>query len=220
MCHFAPRTVHCAQSAMPTPGRLEAGVTAHFAPRTLSSDMGHRALFFDRDGIVNRRRFDDYVKTWEEFEFLPEIFAVLGEVIAAGFHPVLITNQRGISRGLMSLDDLTGIHDRMQQELRLRAGAEFAAIYYCPHGNDDDCDCRKPLPGMLLRAAAEHDIDLASSWMVGDSESDVEAGIAAGCRTVLVAPRGTSSRADFVADSLAEAWDLIRTGSPDETERI
>lgn len=182
--------------------------------------MGQSALFFDRDGIINRRRFDDYVKTWEEFEFLPEIFMVLGKVIAAGYRPILITNQRGISRGLMSLDDLTTIHDRMQQELRQRSGAEFAAIYYCPHGNDEGCDCRKPLPGMLLRAAREHRIDLASSWMVGDSESDVEAGIAAGCRTVLVAPEGTSSRAELVARSLAEAWELIRKESPDATDRV
>jgi D-glycero-D-manno-heptose 1,7-bisphosphate phosphatase len=172
--------------------------------------MKRPALFFDRDGIVNRRRLDDYVKSWDEFEFLPEIFEVLAEVVAAGFRTVLITNQRGVSRGLMNLDALHRIHRSMQRELSGLIGSSFDAIYYCPHGKDDGCDCRKPLPGMLLRAAGEHEIDLASSWMIGDSESDVEAGIGAGCRAALVAPFGTPSRATIVAPSLVEAWQAIK----------
>ena len=187
--------------------------TSNFALVSSCMAIQRRALFFDRDGIINRRRFDDYVKRWEEFEFLPDIFSVLGDVVAAGYLPVLITNQRGISRGLMTLEDLMSIHEKMQQELLSRAGAQFGGIYYCPHGNDAGCDCRKPLPGMLHRAADDFDIDLAASWMIGDSESDVEAGLAAGCRAALVAPQGTASRAEIVAPTLGEAWALVRRGS-------
>lgn len=114
-----------------------------------------RAVFFDRDGIVNRRRVDDYVKRWEEFEFLPEIFAILPRVHEAGYIAVLVTNQRGIARGLMTEEALGEIHRTMQGRLRERTGAGFDAIYYCPHERDAECDCRKPLPGMLLEAARE-----------------------------------------------------------------
>lgn len=163
-----------------------------------------RALFFDRDGVVNRRRVDDYVKRWEEFELLDGVADVLRQARAAGFVAILVTNQRGIARGLMTEEDLAAIHEGMQRELAGAGG--FDAIYYCPHERDAGCSCRKPLPGMLFEAASEHDLDLASSWMIGDSESDVAAGRAAGCRTVLIAPAGTDSAATAVVTTIDEAW--------------
>jgi D-glycero-D-manno-heptose 1,7-bisphosphate phosphatase len=174
------------------------------------------ALFLDRDGIINRRRVDDYVKRWEEFEFLPDIFGLLPEAHAAGFVVIVVTNQRGIARGLMTEQDLAEIHRQMQQELQQRTGHRVDAIYHCPHGRADGCDCRKPKPGMLLQAAAEHNISLAESWLVGDSESDVQAGIAAGCRAVLVdaaAPTSTvaETAAESVAATLTAAWKYINT---------
>src|SRR5207248_5262407 len=111
------------------------------------------AIFFDRDGVVNRRRVDDYVKSWEEFEFLPEIFDLPPRVHVAGCLAVLVTNQRGIGRGLMSEEMLDEIHRRMQSTLHDRTGHNFDAIYHCPHDLADGCECRKPLPGMLLHAA-------------------------------------------------------------------
>jgi D-glycero-D-manno-heptose 1,7-bisphosphate phosphatase len=174
-------------------------------------ETSHRAVFFDRDGVVNRRRVADYVKEWEEFEFLPEIFDVLPRVHAAGYLAVLVTNQRGIARGLMSEDALAGIHDAMQAELARRASVRFDAIYFCPHERDAGCACRKPLPGMLVDAARDHGIDLGRSWMIGDSESDIEAGRAAGCRTILIAGDGVDSAADIVVGSLEEAWRRIET---------
>jgi histidinol-phosphate phosphatase family protein len=169
-----------------------------------------KAIFFDRDGVVNRRRMDDYVKSWEEFEFLPDIFDVLPLAHQGGFLAVLVTNQRGIGRGLMSADLLEAIHDRMQSALLQRTGHRFDAIYFCPHDTPDGCDCRKPLPGMLLRAAADLRIDLEGSWMVGDSESDIQAGIAAGCHTARVAPAGEPTVAEISAATLAEAWKSLR----------
>ena len=151
------------------------------------------AIFFDRDGVVNRRRVDDYVKSWEEFEFLPEIFDLLPRVHVAGCLAVLVTNQRGIGRGLMSEEMLDEIHRRMQSTLHDRTGHNFDAIYHCPHHPEGvipelaiRCNCRKPQPGMLLQAAADLDLDLQHSWFVGDILDDVEAGNRVGCHTVLV----------------------------------
>jgi D-glycero-D-manno-heptose 1,7-bisphosphate phosphatase len=177
----------------------------------ISSELSapRRAVFFDRDGIVNRRRVDDYVKRWEEFEFLPEIFEILPRVHAAGYVAILVTNQRGIARGLMTEQALDEIHRTMQRQLRERAGAAFDAIYHCPHERDAGCSCRKPMPGMLLDAAREHALDLPSSWMIGDSESDVAAGRAAGCRTILVSDTATTSVADAITATLGEAWAAI-----------
>jgi len=171
--------------------------------------LSTRAIFFDRDGVVNVRRVDDYVKTWDEFAFLPDIFSVLPRVREAGYLTILVTNQRGIARSLMSEASLATIHERMQAALQGRTGHRFDAIYYCPHDRDAACDCRKPLPGMLLQAAAEHGIDLAASWMIGDSESDIEAGIAAGCRTVRVTAQEIESAADFVVPTLQDAWRAV-----------
>lgn len=168
------------------------------------------AIFFDRDGVINRRLMGDYVKRWDEFEFLPDIFELLPLVHEAGYLAIVITNQRGIGRGLMSEHDLEEIHERMQSTLAGRTGERFDALYHCPHETADACDCRKPLPGMLRRAATDHGIDLASSWMIGDSESDIEAGIAAGCRTILVAPPGTKTRAEISVTRLREGWGEIQ----------
>ncbi|MEP7218577.1 MAG: HAD family hydrolase [Bacteroidota bacterium] len=168
-----------------------------------------RAFFLDRDGIVNRRRIDDYVKEPSEFDFIDDIFSVLPRMRAAGGLLVLITNQRGIGRGLMTEESLTAIHDAMQRELFRRTGSRFDAIYHCPHDHADECDCRKPLPGMLLRAAAEHGIDLVASWMIGDSESDILAGLAAGCHTAKVDPLLAESGAEIIAGTLSGAWERM-----------
>lgn len=186
-----------------------------------SSEMNtsRRAVFFDRDGVVNRRRVDDYVKRWEEFEFLPEIFAILPRVHRADWLAILVTNQRGVARGLMSEAMLGEIHATMQRELERGGAAGFDAIYYCPHDRDTGCDCRKPLPGMLLDAARDHSIDLADSWMIGDSESDIEAGRAAGCRTILIDDALIDSSADLVVASLEDAWRAIERSSSASTTR-
>jgi D-glycero-D-manno-heptose 1,7-bisphosphate phosphatase len=169
-----------------------------------------KAIFFDRDGVVNLRKIDDYVRSWEEFTFLPGIADILAEVHDAGRIAVLVTNQRGIGRGLMSEEDLADIHRRMQEELASHAGTGFDAIYHCPHERSDNCSCRKPLPGMLMQAAAEHNISLADSWMIGDSESDIEAGIAAGCHTARIAAPDEPTQAEIAGESLRDVWEKVR----------
>lgn len=173
-----------------------------------------QAIFIDRDGVVNHRLVGDYVKRWEEFAFLPDIFSVLPEIHREGRLAILITNQRGIGRRLMSIEDLEEIHGRMQGELEARTGHRFDAIYFCPHDRDEGCDCRKPRPGMLLSAARDYHLDLAGSWMIGDSESDVEAGLAAGCHAARVGGLGTLTKGEILAGNLAEAWDEIRRKLP------
>lgn len=147
------------------------------------------AVFVDRDGVINRRLPADYVRSWDQFRFLPGARAGLRLLREAGHLLVVITNQRGIGRGLMSEADLAAVHRRMQAELvRARAGVD--AIFHCPHDLSADCDCRKPRPGMIEQALQRFAIDTGRSWVVGDSLSDLEAGRAVGIRGILVVPRG------------------------------
>lgn len=171
--------------------------------------MSTPAIFFDRDGIVNRRLPDNYVKRIEEFEFLPDVSQAVRMVHDRGYLAIVVTNQRGIGRGLMTEEDLEGVHAWMQNYLRDNGGHRFDAIYHCPHDTVDGCACRKPRPGMLHTAAADLGVDLNRSWIIGDSESDVEAGLAAGCRAVLVAPKGTRSKATHVSTSLLDGVETI-----------
>ncbi|MGB6545219.1 MAG: D-glycero-beta-D-manno-heptose 1,7-bisphosphate 7-phosphatase [Candidatus Acidiferrales bacterium] len=179
-----------------------------------------RTAFLDRDGIINRKALKgDYITRWEDFHILPGVIEGITLLNQAGFSVVIVTNQRGIAKGLMTIADLETIHARMSDNLT-RAGATIDGIYYCPHGKMPVCDCRKPAPGMLLQAARERDIDLAASWMIGDSDIDIEAGKNAGCRTarlletnetVVKSDRhsNTSRDADIVAQSFLDAVQQI-----------
>lgn len=145
-----------------------------------------KAIFIDRDGVINKKMPDgDYVKSWEEFEFIPGTIEALRRLAEAGYALFVVTNQRGIARGLMTHAHLERIHANMRTELA-RHGVYLAGIYYCPHDYDDNCDCRKPKPGLLLRAAKENNLNLSDAILIGDSEKDIQAGSAAGCKTILL----------------------------------
>jgi D-glycero-D-manno-heptose 1,7-bisphosphate phosphatase len=144
-----------------------------------------QCIFFDRDGIVNRSPGPGYVEHWQDFHLLPEFITTLGIITRLGYKAVIITNQRGVALGRMTLADVDDIHRRLREVLKTQHQLDLLDILYCPHDRNA-CDCRKPKPGMLLEAARRHQIDLARSWMIGDSAKDVEAGRAAGCRTILV----------------------------------
>lgn len=171
---------------------------------------GIDTVFLDRDGVINRRLPGDYVKAWAEFEFLPRAKEALALLTAANLRLIVITNQRGIARGLMTAADLHTIHDRMLTELR-EAGAHISAVYHCPHDRDE-CDCRKPKTGLLLRAQRDFpEIDFSRSVVIGDSPSDTEAGKRVGCRTVFVGEAAESGGADLAAPSLYDV--ALRIGS-------
>jgi len=150
-----------------------------------------RAVFLDRDGVINRRLPGAYVRTFDEFQFLWGARAGLRLLREAGYLLIVFTNQRGIGRGLMSEADLDEVHRRMRAALAL-AGAPLDAILHCPHDLAADCDCRKPRPGMLVRAIGRYGVDAARSWVVGDSLSDLEAGRSLGIPGILVAGRGAA----------------------------
>ena len=175
-----------------------------------------KAAFLDRDGVINRKAPEgQYVTRWEDFEFLPRVAEAIALLGLAGFSVIVVSNQRGVAKGLLTIAELELIHERMLKQLAA-ADAHLTAVYYCPHDSGPSCACRKPAPGMLFQAAREHRIELASSWMVGDSDIDMEAGKAAGCKTVRVLSNGTLAEiaGDLTARSLFEAAEqLIQLGA-------
>jgi len=145
-----------------------------------------KAVFFDRDGIVNLRLIDKYVLNSEQFEFIPEIFEILAKVKASGYLAIVITNQQGIGKGLMNDNDLAAIHHEMQYTLQYKSKVCFDDIYFCGDLKSTNSFRRKPNPGMILEAAETYKIDLTHSFMIGDSKSDTEAANAAGVQSIFV----------------------------------
>ena len=143
-----------------------------------------RAIFLDRDGVLTRERHD-YVRTAAQLEVLPGVGHALSDLRKMGFRLVVVTNQSVIGRGLASHEEMSRIHEKLLGELK-REGVSVDAIYYCPHLPGEGCNCRKPEPGLILRAAKDLGIDISSSWMIGDKEIDIEAAKRAGCRGVRV----------------------------------
>lgn len=151
------------------------------------------AIFLDRDGVINRKAADGaYVRSWQEFEFLPGAKEALRRLTGAGRAPVIVvTNQRGIARGLMSREAVDDIHRRMTTELAA-AGADIAGVHVCPH-DIGTCACRKPGVGLFLEAQrADRTLVFADSAVVGDSLADLEAGNRLGARTYLIARDGAA----------------------------
>lgn len=148
-----------------------------------------RVIFLDRDGVINKKAARaDYIKSWSEFEFLPDAIEGMKKLTESGYKIFIITNQAGIARGMMSVTDLQEIHKNMMKELK-RLGIKVAGIYFCPHGWDEGCECRKPNAGMLHQASREHFIDLTKSVFIGDDVRDKETGEKAWVKTFLVGPK-------------------------------
>ncbi len=179
--------------------------------------MRQPAVFLDRDGVINYDRAD-YVKRWAEFAFLPGALTALRQLAGLGWPVIVVSNQAAIGRGLASRETVEAINLRMRQEV-WSAGGRIDDVLYCPHRPDDKCDCRKPQPGLLRRAAGRLGLELSASFMVGDAESDMLAALKAGCHPVLVKTgRGREQYALLqshgvdgfaVADDLAAAVDWI-----------
>jgi D-glycero-D-manno-heptose 1,7-bisphosphate phosphatase len=189
--------------------------------------MSRRAIFIDRDGTISEEvGYVNHPTRYRVFPFAPEAVKTINE---AGWLAILVTNQAGVARGYFKEDLIQLVHDKLSQELA-RGGARLDAVYYCPHhptvGEPPyrfDCDCRKPKPGLITRAAADLDIDLARSWMIGDRYGDTELARNAGTRAALVLTgygrgeyeyqRDAWQRGpDFVAENLLEAVrEILRT---------
>jgi D-glycero-D-manno-heptose 1,7-bisphosphate phosphatase len=143
-----------------------------------------RAVFLDRDGVINADR-PDFVKSWEEFEFLPDSLEALAVLSQTPYKIVVITNQSGVGRGLLSERTLERMHARMIDRVRA-SGGRIDAIYYCPHDPGVGCDCRKPATGLFFDAARDFDINLTLSWAIGDSHRDTQAANRAGVQAILL----------------------------------
>jgi D-glycero-D-manno-heptose 1,7-bisphosphate phosphatase len=158
----------------------------------------NRAVFLDRDGVINELVYHqeqeviDSPFTPGQFKLIPGVTGALKALRNAGYLAILISNQPGIAKGHMTVKNFELIRQKMNAEL-IAEGAELNGEYYCLHHPDSviekyrvQCDCRKPLPGLLFKAAREKDIYLKESWLIGDNLSDIKAGKAAGCRTILI----------------------------------
>jgi histidinol-phosphate phosphatase family protein len=142
------------------------------------------AVFIDRDGVINENP-PAYVKSWDEFHFLPGVIVAMKQLAECPWPIVIITNQSVVGRGIIELDELNHIHNCMVAEITA-AGGRIDGIYVCPHHPDQVCECRKPAPGLLLKAAEEMSLDRAQSLLIGDSWSDVDAAIRSEVQPVLV----------------------------------
>jgi D-glycero-D-manno-heptose 1,7-bisphosphate phosphatase len=144
----------------------------------------NKLIILDRDGVINQDS-DDYVKSLEEWIPLEGSCEAIANLSKAGYTIAVATNQSGLARGFFTLDDLETMHDRMNALVE-EAGGEIATIKYCPHGPDDACDCRKPLPGLIDQIEAELGISADGAYFIGDSLRDLQAGLSKGCKPVLV----------------------------------
>jgi len=171
-----------------------------------------RAVFLDRDGVINRALERDRKpyppRHLDEFEILPDAAIACAKLKQAGFLLVVATNQPDVGRGTLKREIVEMIHAEMCRRLPI----DRVEVCYHPGGEQSNCDCRKPKPGMLLRAARKLGIDLAQSWMVGDRWRDVDCGCAAGCRTIFI-DRGYAEelrqKPHFSAGNLTQAADII-----------
>ena len=191
-CYDSPEYV----KDMGTPDRYEAVCADYREGRVQAKNLKNKqkAIFLDRDGTINK--YVGFLRNIDDFELHPGVTEAIRIINASGYLAIVVTNQPVIARGEVTYDQLQEIHNKMETLLGAE-GAYLDAIYFCPHhphkGYEGEvselkieCDCRKPKPGMLLRAADDFNIDLSKSWMVGDGENDIKAGKAAGCRTALV----------------------------------
>ena len=177
--------------------------------------MTRPAVFLDRDGVINRAIVRDGMPfapaSLQDVEIIPGVFQALHDLQAHGYLTVVVTNQPDVARGTASRAAVDSIHERLKGTLAIDA------ILTCFHDDADECSCRKPKPGLLLQAARDFNIDLSSSFMVGDRWRDVEAGERAGCRTFFVDHsyrERTPNAYHFRVDSLSEACEMILAPGP------
>ena len=144
----------------------------------------NKAIFLDRDGVLNKER-KDYVKTTQEIELFPNIETCITKIKRKSFLVIVITNQSAINRGLTSHENVSEIHNFIQNYLK-KFNIQIDAFYYCPHRPDENCECRKPKPGLIKQASIDFEIDLSHSWMIGDNQKDFDAGANAGCKSIKI----------------------------------
>jgi len=173
-----------------------------------------KVVFLDRDGVINKDS-PEYIKNWNEFEFLPGSLEAIKQLTLRRFEVIIITNQSAVNRKLITKDDLEYLHNRLNKTVESNGG-QIGDIFFCPHTPEEACTCRKPKPGLIYRAQQRYQIDLANSAMVGDSAKDIECARNAGCKYAILVKTGNGIEAentlnqkaihpDFVAQDLLDA---------------
>ncbi len=184
--------------------------------------MMNRLLVLDRDGVINHDS-DDYIKSPEEFHWIQGSLAAIARLTMAGYRIAVATNQSGLARGYFDLSTLDRIHSNLMTAVA-QAGGKIEGIFYCPHGPDDGCECRKPLPGLLYRIRDTFQVPLEGNFFIGDSISDVQAAFAASMLPILVrtgkgqrtiAKHGSDLAGVPVFENLAAATDYILSLDPE-----
>ncbi|PAF49833.1 D,D-heptose 1,7-bisphosphate phosphatase [Helicobacter sp. 12S02232-10] len=179
-----------------------------------------KAVFFDRDGIVNEDFA--YVYEPEEFIFMEGIFDLLKFCKEKGFLLLLTTNQSGIGRGYYTLEDFKEVTRYMQDELKKRLGFGFDSIYFCPHDPKEDCLCRKPKPGMIEKAKKDYDLELDKCFIIGDKITDMQAGEAGGVKNKILLKKGNEKASGIenvhIVFSLKQALDVMNNLLGEENE--
>jgi histidinol-phosphate phosphatase family protein len=150
------------------------------------------AIFLDRDGVLIENR-PEYVRDWSQVDIFPDAILALANSNIKDYKIVIVTNQSAVGRGIISIETAQDINNRLVSAILEKKG-RVDGVYLCPHGPHDNCDCRKPKPGLLLQAADELSLDLNRSWMVGDAWSDVQAGQAAGVRGAIMVKTGRGAK--------------------------
>lgn len=216
-CYDSPEYV----KDMGTPERFYQVQEDFKAGRVAAKNLSNKqkAVFLDRDGTINI--YKGFLRKIEDFELIPGVAEAIKKINASGYLAIVVTNQPVIARGEVTWDELEEIHNKMETELG-KFGAYLDGIYFCPHhphkGYEGEvpefkieCSCRKPKPGMLLKASEDFNIDLSQSYMIGDGAHDVKAGVAAGCKTVLINGKGTDSKTEDFGqmDTLASVAELV-----------
>lgn len=217
-CYDSPEYV----KDMGTPERFYSVCEDFLAGRVQSKNLKNKqkAIFLDRDGTINK--YVGFLRDKEQFELIDGAAEAVRKINASGYLCIVVTNQPVIARGEVTTEELEEIHNKMETLLGSE-GAYIDGLYYCPHHPHKgfegeipelkfDCDCRKPKPGMLLKAAEDYNIDLSQSYMVGDGENDVKAGIAAGCKSVLIGEGREFCGQDFSVKDLKQFADNILQG--------
>jgi len=173
--------------------------------------MSKKAVFIDRDGVINKEV--GYLHKIKDFKFIDGVFDACLHLQNLGYHLIIVTNQSGISRGYYSENDFHVVNNWMLEQFS-HQDIKFLDVFFCPHGPESTCNCRKPLPGMFIQANDKHDIDMNNSWMVGDKEADIQAANAAGINNTIIVKSGhtineRNSNATYIIDSIAQVKEVI-----------
>jgi len=170
-----------------------------------------KVIFLDRDGVINKEV--GYLHKVEDFEFIDGVFDACSNFQSSGYKIIIVTNQSGIERGYYREDDFQTVTQWMLEQF-INHGVQILDVFFCPHGPDSNCDCRKPKPGMFNQANNKYSIDMANSWMIGDKEADIQAANSAGISNTVLVKSGhdideANSKAKFIFDSIKQVSTVL-----------